>query len=51
MDTAIQQQTDSNGQTLVTPNERQALVQKLYEDIILILFILNFFYIDIQNGH
>jgi hypothetical protein len=29
MDTAVQQQTDSNGQTIVTPNERQALIQKL----------------------
>jgi hypothetical protein len=28
-DTAIQQPTDSNGQTLVTPAERQALIQKL----------------------
>jgi hypothetical protein len=33
MDTAIQQQTDSNGQTIVTPNERQALIQKLYDNI------------------
>ncbi len=31
MDTAVQQQTDSNGQTIVTPNERQALIQKLQE--------------------
>jgi hypothetical protein len=29
MDTAIQQQTDSNGQTIVTQHERQALIQKL----------------------
>jgi hypothetical protein len=32
MDTAIQQQTDPNGQIMVTPNERQALIQRLYED-------------------
>jgi hypothetical protein len=32
MDTAIQQQTDSNGQMIVTPTERQALIQKLYEE-------------------
>jgi len=32
MDTAIQQQTDSNGQIIVTPTERQALIQKLYEE-------------------
>ncbi len=31
MDTVLQQQTDTNGQTIVTPNERQALLQKLYE--------------------
>jgi hypothetical protein len=28
-DTAIQQSTDTNGQTLVTQAERQALIQKL----------------------
>jgi hypothetical protein len=29
MDRAVQQQTDTNGQILVTPIERQALIQKL----------------------
>ncbi len=43
MDTAVQQQTDSNGQILVTPNERQALIQKLYEKRFLLYLIkLNF---------
>ena len=31
MDTAVQQQTDSNGQIIVTPHERQALIQRLYK--------------------
>ncbi len=35
MDTVLQQQTDTNGQTIVTPNERQALLQKLYEQVFL----------------
>ncbi len=49
MDTAIQQQTDSNGQTIVTQHERQALIQKLYEDkFLLFLF---WIYLDNRNGH
>ena len=30
MDTAVQQPTDANGQPIVTPAERQAVLQKLY---------------------
>ena len=44
MDTAIQQQSDPNGQTMVTPPERQALIQKLYEEnffMILVFLIFN----------
>jgi len=53
MDTAIQQQTDSNGQTIVTHNERQSLIQKLYEKSFFFVFLFNKidFYVDIQNGH
>lgn len=32
MNTAVQQQTNSNGQAIVTTNERRALVDKLYEN-------------------
>lgn len=34
MDTAIQQQTDPNGQALITTNERQVVLQRLYELIV-----------------
>jgi hypothetical protein len=40
-DTSIQQATDTNGQTLVTQSERQALIQKLYEKVFF-FFKLNF---------
>ncbi len=32
MDTAVKQQADSNGQTIVTATERQALIQRLYDN-------------------
>ncbi len=50
MDTAIQQQTDSNGQMIVTPTERQALIQKLYEENFLLSFLI-WVYLDSRNGH
>jgi len=32
MDTAVKQQADSNGQSIVTATERQALIQRLYDN-------------------
>jgi len=51
-DTAIQQSTDTNGQTLVTPLERQSLIQKLYKKKIDFNFYRNFIliYIEMRNG-
>ena len=52
MDTAMQPQGDPNGQAIVTNNERLALIQKLYEEILLFfriecLLLLS----DNRNGH
>lgn len=30
MNTAVQQQTESNGQSIITPNERRLVMDKLY---------------------
>ncbi len=45
MDTGIQQQADSNGQIIVTPGERQALLQRLYENFFCFIYNIGFFYI------